>query len=977
MGSTADIADIIFRKARAMPSDERSAYLDEACAGNAALRVEVEALLAAEPSSGSASRADEVDSEATIAARQPATQTHPVEQVGQMIERYKLLEQIGEGGFGTVWAAEQREPVKRRVALKIIKLGMDTQQVIARFEAERQALAMMDHPNIAKVFDAGMTETGRPYFVMEYIRGVPIIDYCDTEKLDTKARLSLFMAVCHAIQHAHQKGIIHRDIKPGNVLVTLHDGVPVAKVIDFGIAKAINQELTQKTLYTQHHQMIGTPAYMSPEQAEMSGLDVDTRADIYSLGVLLYELLTGTTPFDSHSLVQAGLGEMMRIIREETPHKPSTRLSSLGKTGVRTAECHRTDLKRLGLILRGDLDWIVMRCLEKDRTRRYETANGLAADILRHLSDEPVVAGPPSQTYKLRKFVKRNRTQVMTASALAALLFLGIVGTSTGLSRALQEKTRADLQAERANQQAERANGEAARANESAAAEVEARRVAEANEVRAREEANRSNEIKRLITNMLQGITPEQARGADITLLKSILDNTAERLKKGEIADDLIAAELHSVIGLVYERIGLYPEAEEHLPIAVTIRERVLGEEHPNTLNAINDLAILYREQGQYPKAEALFLETLDAQNRLRGAGHVDTLNARNNLANLYRDQGRFTEAEPLYLDTLAIQRRSLGDEHPLTLNAMNNLANVYADQGRLAEAEPLYRESLKIRRRVLGEEHPQTLNSMNNLAVLFMEQTRFAEAEPLYLETLDARHRVLGEAHPSTLASMNNLANVYMAQNRPDEAEPLYLQTLETRRRVLGEAHPHALGSMNNLANLYAEQGRYDEAVPLYLETLEIQRRVLGSEHPETLTSMYNLALLHTNQGQHIEAEAFYRELLNAQILGAEHPNADAATLNEAAWALLTFAIEAVRDPSRALDYAQRACTLAEAAGNDRLWAYLDTLALAQHRTGDSETAIETQRRAIDLVPEGQDTTQLEQTLAEYQTAMESNATP
>ncbi|MEM1349004.1 MAG: serine/threonine-protein kinase, partial [Myxococcota bacterium] len=319
----------------------------------------------------------------------------------------------------------------RRVALKIIKLGMDTKQVIARFEAERQALALMDHPNIAKVLDAGATDTGRPYFVMEYIRGVPLIEYCDTEKLDTRARLGLFSSICNAIQHAHQKGIIHRDIKPSNVLVTLHDGVPVVKVIDFGIAKATNQELTEKTIYTQHRQMIGTPAYMSPEQAEMSGLDIDTRSDIYSLGVLLYELLTGTTPFTEEELASAGYDGMMRMIREVEPHKPSTRLSTLGATATHAADRRRADVQKLGALLRGDIDWIVMKCLEKDRTRRYETANGLATDLYRHLQDEPVLAGPPSKAYKIRKFVRRNRAPV----AVAGLFTLFVVGAVAGLTR--------------------------------------------------------------------------------------------------------------------------------------------------------------------------------------------------------------------------------------------------------------------------------------------------------------------------------------------------------------------------------------------------------------------------------------------------------------------------------------------------------------------------------------------------------------
>jgi len=430
----------IFHDAREIADPaERLAFLDDACGGDKSLRARVDALLAADAEAGSFLKtAHPHDPARDPDATETMSRVHrgsnaPAEQAGQVIDRYKLLQQIGEGGFGTVWMAEQKTPVKRRVALKVIKLGMDTKLIIARFDVERQALAMMDHPNIAKVFDAGATETGRPYFVMELVRGIPILEYCDTEKLDTKARLKLFILVCNAIQHAHQKGIIHRDIKPSNVLVTLHDGEPVPKVIDFGIAKATNQELTQQTLYTEFNQMIGTPAYMSPEQAEMSGLDIDTRADIYSLGVLLYELLTGTTPFDHKELMQRGFAEMMRIIREETPHKPSTRLSTLGETAARTAEQRHTDLKKLGLVLRGDLDWIVMRCLEKNRTRRYDTATSLAADINRHLSDEPVEAGPPSAAYKVRKFVRRNKGLVVASSVVAVTLLLGIVGTSIGL----------------------------------------------------------------------------------------------------------------------------------------------------------------------------------------------------------------------------------------------------------------------------------------------------------------------------------------------------------------------------------------------------------------------------------------------------------------------------------------------------------------------------------------------------------------
>src|SRR6516225_2219895 len=413
--------EIFFDVVEKATPQERADYLDLACGQDPLLRRRVEELLA---------KHAQVDS----FMRQPAVAGAPTaeflplsESPGTIIDRYKLLEKLGEGGFGTVYVAEQKEPVRRRLALKIIKLGMDTQQVVARFEAERQALALMDHPNIAKVLDAGATETGRPYFVMELVRGVPITQYCDENNLPAHKRVELFITVCQAIQHAHQKGIIHRDIKPSNILVTLHDGVPVPKVIDFGIAKATQGDLTDKTIYTQFQQFIGTPAYISPEQAEMSGLDIDTRSDIYSLGVVLYELLTGRTPFDARELLMSGLDEMRRTIREREPLRPSARLKAFTPEELTTTAKRRSaDAPVLIKALRGDLDWVVMKCLEKDRTRRYESANALADDLGRFLRDEPVVARPPTTLYLFRKLVRRNRGAAIAAGTVALALILGL-----------------------------------------------------------------------------------------------------------------------------------------------------------------------------------------------------------------------------------------------------------------------------------------------------------------------------------------------------------------------------------------------------------------------------------------------------------------------------------------------------------------------------------------------------------------------
>ncbi len=532
---------------RAMPA-ERAAYLDGACGDDAALRARIETLLQAHEVAAGFLPADDPKPLAALPAKTivMTPDMFPVtEKPGDRIGRYKLREKIGEGGCGVVYVADQEEPVRRRVALKVIKLGMDTNSVIARFEAERQALAMMDHPNIAKVLDAGATDAGRPYFVMELVRGIRITDYCDQNKLSTIERLELFIKVCQAVQHAHQKGIIHRDLKPSNILVTLHDGVPVPKIIDFGIAKATEGRLTDLTVYTELNQFIGTPAYMSPEQAEMSGLDIDTRSDIYSLGVLLYELLTGGTPFDAQELAKSGLDAMRKTIREKEPVRPSTRLNTMLDSDL-TAVAHRhgAEPPKLVHLIKGDLDWIVMKSLEKDRTRRYETANGLAADIKRHLGNEPIIARPPSSLYRFQKMARRNKLAFAATAAVAASLLVGIGFSSWQAFRAMnseknersarlvESEQRQIAQQERSNAVSAQVEAESQR-NVAKASEQSARNLLYAADMRLAQQAWDEGNLSRM-TKLLEAHHPKPGevdeRGFEYYYLQNLAKGEQEQV---------------------------------------------------------------------------------------------------------------------------------------------------------------------------------------------------------------------------------------------------------------------------------------------------------------------------------------------------------------------------------------------------------------------------------------------------------------
>jgi len=933
-----DNLDLLLSDLLRQPAERRAAELERVTASNPDLRERLEQLLQTHRDAG-----DFLEKPAVTVPEELRT-PEPLECPGTVIDRYELLDLIGEGGFGAVYMAEQSEPVRRKVALKIIKLGMDTKQVIARFEAERQALTMMDHPNIAKVLDAGATETGRPYFVMELVKGDPVTEYCDRQNLGTRQRLEIFRQVCHAVQHAHQKGVIHRDLKPSNVLVTVADGQPIPKVIDFGIAKATSRELTDKTFFTEFRQLIGTPEYMSPEQAEVSGVDIDTRSDIYALGVLLYELLTGTTPFDAQRLRSAAFGELQRIIREEDPDKPSTRVRSLlvasgssryepqaqapaqssprqepiarapgssafsapalrsplpdPSSAIIIAKHRRTDPQSLFRHLRGDLDWIVMKCLEKDRTRRYETANGVASDIQRHLENQPVEAGPPTAAYRVRKFVRRNRVMVTAATMVVAALLAGTAGTTFGLLRAEQRRAEAETARGREHQQRELAekreketqqvsdfqaamlneiNVEAMghrikeRFREKVRAALQRQYVGEFPDRRKRTPEEIEDELAEFDQRARATQASDVARGV---MDEFVLARAADALEKQFADQPLVRAQLHFAIGTTYRDLGLRDAAEPHLRAALEIRQRKLGDDDPDTLTSIHNMGRLLRVQSRLAEAEPHLRKALEGRRRMLGAEHRNTLASINEMGLLLQDLGEYSEAEPYLREALEGYRRVLDDDDPNTLSSIGNMGLLLDAQGKPAKAEPLLLEALEGRRRVQGDEHPSTLISIDNLAGVLQAQGKYSKAEEYRREALDGFRRVLGDEHPDTLISIHNMGVLLVDQRRLDDAEPYFREALEGRRHVHGDDHLATLDTMNSLGDLLHYQGKLAEAERYYREALDGFRRIRGDDHPDTLISIHNMACLLLDQGRLAEAQSLFAEATQAARTRLEdHP--------------------------------------------------------------------------------------------------------
>ena len=997
--------------------DERAAFMREACGGDAKLRGELEELLRLHEQAG-----DFLESPA-VALPERRDLSDIGERLGSVIGRYKLLEHIGEGGFGSVFMAEQAQPVRRKVALKVIKLGMDTRQVVARFEAERQALAMMDHPNIARVLDGGATESGRPYFVMELVRGTPITAFCDEHRMTVRERLDLFVQVCQAVQHAHTKGVIHRDLKPSNILAVRNDGTPTVKVIDFGIVKAIGvgERLTDKTLFTEFRQLIGTPAYMSPEQAGMSDIDIDTRSDIYSLGVLLYELLSGTTPFDAKSLLESGHDEMRRIIREVEPPRPSTRLSSLltasgtGTPRSRSNQSHlsdssrsladstshpvdlppdpnssaaatvaafrRTDPRELARSLRGELDWIAMKCLDKDRSRRYETAGGLARDIERHLKGEAVVAAPPSRLYRLSKTLRRHSTAAVVATSFVVLIAAALVGMGVLWRQA----------------------------------KYESQHAADARDAESDQRA-RSAAVSAFLAEMLTTADPAKSKGEKLTM-REALDQAAKRIDEGALRDQpLVEAEIRNTIGTTYFSLSpvLWPLAGAQFRAAEALQSRELGDDHLETLRSRFHLARTMIKT-DLTGAAALAKPTLETQRRVLGSDHIDTLRTMVLLGVIHAWSGRFHEGESLLVDAIQRREKSLGSDHVDTAYFLNRLGEIYIDNTHPERAEPLHREAFRIYAQAFGDEHPDTMRSLEDLGASLHNQHRDEEAEAIYRRLLEPTSRIFGPDSPATLGLKNELAGSLMHQGKHAEAEPIFRATLAAQLRTLGPTDydtimtqrwfasslaaqkryadseallrdalaaalekygPQDVGTSMRLkcalASVLAQQKKDPEAEQIAREVIDFQRTLRPRPWLEEVQQVsFALIQVLDRRGANDEAVKVERELIDTWLSAARAPNANAHTLYMAAWRMLTPENEALRDPQGAL---QLALQLHKRSGGKDS-RYLRTLARAHSLTGDAALAVEFQKRSLELMSiDSSQRSDEEARLAEYEETLKKS---
>jgi serine/threonine protein kinase/tetratricopeptide (TPR) repeat protein len=854
----------VFLAAVELPPEQRPAYLAAACPGDPALRAEVERLLAAnaapdsilEPASnrpGTVELSDRIsvtqpfdpnapipaamatavyrppretekfaqpDPDATTVAETAssapsATRLPTGEGIGTVIAgRYTLVEVIGEGGMGSVYLASQTEPVKRQVALKLIKTGMDSRGVLARFDAERQALALMDHPNIARIYDGGVTPAGHPFFVMELVRGVPLTEYCDRQRLTVKARLELFVAVCQAVQHAHQKGIIHRDLKPGNVLVTEVDSRPTPKIIDFGVAKATELKLTDLSL-ADVGAIVGTPAYMSPEQADPTSMDIDTRTDVYALGVMLYELLTGSPPIDAKQFQRGAILEMLRMVREIDPPRPSTKLNT-AEALPNIAANRSIDPAKLAKLLHGELDWVVMKAIEKDRTRRYETASGFARDIQRYLADEVVEARPPSRGYRLRKFVKRNKGQVIAASLVFLTLVGGIIGTSSGMASAQRARDAEAKQRALADDQRDKAI---------------------ASETKARDEAAKTQAINDFLTqDLLTQAEPAKNAVEDKVTLVEILDRAAEKVGTRFAGQPELERSLRSTIAQTYHGLASWEKAEAQLRASLdAVRHR-----DPQSADAYQVQAALGHILFHRGRLDAEALEMAEAAakglERTLGSDHHHTLAALNYLASTYEAAGKLSEAIALYNRVRDVQLTKLGPDHPDSLITLNNLALAYWHTNQLDKSVPLLEDALKRQEAKLGRQHPDTQMTVANLGVNYKNAGRLKEAIPLLEEAQQAAKRF-----PTLRFVSLQLIDAYMKAGENAKLADLLREQLSEARRTLPKDSPQLAGLFAQFGLSLVQQKKWTQAEPLLRECLAIREKT----QPDVWSTLNTQSLL------------------------------------------------------------------------------------------------------------------------------------